>query len=106
VFLHRLDFSASSLPQKRCLAAITLRLEDEDVYNDQVLLSALDQMSGAFLTGAENLPLAFMRTCIQVCSQHESLHSWICNELLPRLIDGKIYEEVGRVDAMRTYAGK
>jgi symplekin len=93
VFLHRLDFSASSLPQKRYLAAIKLCLEDEDIFNDQVLLSALDQMSGAFLTGAEKLPLAFMRTCILVCSQHESLHSWICNELLPRLIDGKIYEE-------------
>lgn len=93
VFLHRLDFSACSLPQKRYLAAIKICLEDEETFNDQVVMSALDQMSGSFLTGEQKLPLAFMRTCILVCSQHESLHSWICHELLPRLVEGKIYED-------------
>jgi symplekin len=93
VFLHRLDFTALNLPQRAYLGAIKLCLSDEEVYNDRVVMSALDQISGVFLTGAGKLPLAFMRTCIMVCSQHESLHSWICNELLPRLVDGKIYED-------------
>ena len=92
VFLHHLDFAGSSLPQRRYLGVIKLCLEDEEVYTDRVVMSALDHMSGVFLTGAEKLPLAFMRTCIIVCSQHESLHAWICNELLPRLVDGCIYE--------------
>jgi symplekin len=93
VFLHRLDFAAASVPQKRYLGAIKLCLEDDQVYNDRVLMSALDQISGTFLTGAEKLPLAFMRTCILVCTKHESLHSWICHVLLPRLVEGKIYSD-------------
>ena len=93
VNLHKLDFSALGIPQKRYLSAIKLCLEDVEVYNDRVLMSALDQMSGTFLTGAEKLPLAFMRTCILVCTKHESLHSWICHVLLPRLVEGKIHSD-------------
>jgi symplekin len=97
VFLHKLDFSSLDLPQqqkqRRYLSALKLCLEEEEIYNDSVVMSALDHISGTFLTRGEKLPLAFMRTCILVCSQHESLHSWICNELLPRLLDGKIYED-------------
>jgi len=93
VFLHKLDFAAAGIPQKRYLAAIKLCLEDIEVYNDRVLMSALDHMSGTFLTGSEKLPLAFMRTCILVCTKHESLHSWIAHVLLPRLVDGKIYDD-------------
>lgn len=93
VFLHKLDFAAASLPQKRYLAAIKLCLEDDEVYNDRVLMSALDHMSGTFLTGSVPLPLAFMRTVILTCTKHESLHSWICHVLLPRLVEGKIYED-------------
>lgn len=97
VFLHKLDFSSLDLPQqqkqRRYLSAIKLCLEDEEIYNDSVVMSALDHISGTFLTSDDKLPLAFMRTCILVCSQHESLHSWICNELLPRLVDGKVYED-------------
>lgn len=93
VYLHRLDFSAAGLPQKRYLAAIKLCLEDDEVYNDRVLMSALDEMSGQFLTGSVKLPLAFMRTNILVCTKHESLHSWICHVLLPRLVEGKIWSD-------------
>jgi Symplekin tight junction protein C terminal len=93
VYLHRLDFSAAGLPQKRYLAAIKLCLEDDEVYNDRVLMSALDEMSGLFLTGSEKLPLAFMRTNILVCTKHESLHSWICHVLLPRLVEGRIWSD-------------
>mmetsp|Transcript_21390 Transcript_21390/g.53011 ORF Transcript_21390/g.53011 Transcript_21390/m.53011 type:complete len:1402 (+) Transcript_21390:120-4325(+) len=89
VFLHKLD----GVKQKEYLDAIKMCLDNEEVFNDQVVMSALDHMSGVFLTGTEGLPLAFMRTCILVCSKHESLHSWICHTLLPRLVDGKIYEE-------------
>lgn len=76
VLLHKLDFGGAGLPQKRYLGAINLCLEEAEVYNDRVLMSALDQMSGTFLTGADKLPLAFMRTCMLVCNKHESLHSW------------------------------
>lgn len=93
VFLHKLDFSAAEIPQKRYLAAIKLCLEDGDVYNDRVIMSALDHMSGTFLTQSEKLPLAFMRTCILVCTKHESLHSWVAHVLLPRLVDAKIFED-------------
>jgi len=56
-------------------------------------MSALDHMSGVFLTGETGLPLAYMRTIILVCSKHESLHSWITSVLLPRLVEGKIYTD-------------
>ncbi len=93
VFLHKLDFEAAGVKQKEYLDAIKMCLDNEEIFNDQVVMSALDHMSGVFLTGTEALPLAFMRSCILVCSKHESLHSWICHTLLPRLVDGKLYEE-------------
>jgi symplekin len=93
VFLHNLDFAAAGLPQKRYLDAIRLCLENDEVFNDRLIMSALDHMSGTFLTGEEKLPLAYMRTIILVCSKHESLHSWICHTLLPRLVEGKIYTD-------------
>jgi symplekin len=93
VFLHKLDFAAVSIPQKQYLAAIKLCLESDETYNDRIWMSALDYMSGIFLTGVDRLPLAFMRTCILVCSKHESLHSWIAHVLLLRLVEGKIYED-------------
>lgn len=93
VYLHKLDFTSAGLPQKRYLAVIKLCLEDDEVYNDRVLMSALDHLSGTFLTGKETLPLAFMRTVILTCTKHESLHSWICHVLLPRLVEGKIYSD-------------
>jgi symplekin len=92
VFLHRLDFSAAGIPQKRYLAATKLCLENE-MFSDQVLMSALDVMSGQFLTGEHKLPLAFMRTNIIVISNHESLHAWLCNVLLPRLVEGTIWSD-------------
>jgi len=93
VFLHNLDFAAAGLPQKRYLDAIRLCLDDDEVYSDRVVMSALDHMSGLFLTGQQGLPLAYMRTIILVCSKHESLHSWITSVLLPRLVEGKIYSD-------------
>lgn len=93
VYLHKLDFQAAGLPQKRYLDAIRLCLDHEEIFTDSLVMSALDHMSGTFLTGEEKLPLAFMRTIILVCSKHESLHSWICHTLLPRLVEGKIYED-------------
>jgi len=93
VFLHKLNFEAAGVKQKEYLDAIKMCLDNEEIFNDQVVMSALDHMSGVFLNGTESLPLAFMRTCILVCSKHESLHSWICHTLLPRLVDGKLYEE-------------
>jgi len=96
VFLHKLDFEAAGIKQKDYLDAIKTCLDNEEIFNDQVVMSALDHMSGVFLTGSEPLPLAFMRTCILVCSKHESLHSWICHTLLPRLVEGKLYEESRR----------
>jgi symplekin len=92
VFLHRLDFNAAGIPQKRYLAATKLCLENE-MFSDQVLMSALDVMSGQFLTGEHKLPLAFMRTNIIVISNHESLHAWMSNVLLPRLVEGKIWSD-------------
>jgi len=92
VFLHRMDFAAAKLPQKRYLEAIKICLEDDEIFKDRVILAALDHMSRMFLQG-ESLPLAYMRTIIMTCSKHESLHPWICNELLPRLIDGQIYTD-------------
>lgn len=90
VFLHQMDFAAVGLPQKRYLDAIRLCLEDDEVFTDRVVMAALDYISGRFLTTEEKLPLAYMRTIILTCSKHESLHSWICHVLLPRLIEGKV----------------
>ncbi|EJK73374.1 hypothetical protein THAOC_05003, partial [Thalassiosira oceanica] len=92
VYLHRLDFQKVGIPQKRYLDAIRLCLEDEEVFNDRVVQATLDYISGKFLEG-ESLPLAYLRTIILVLSKHESLHSWICHVLLPRLVEGKIYED-------------
>lgn len=94
VYLHRLDFNATCLPQKRYLSAIKLCLENDEIFSDRVLMSAIDEMSGQFLSGSEKLPLAFMRTNIIVCSKYESLHSWICQVLLPRLVEGKIWNDL------------
>ena len=63
------------------------------MFSDRVLMAALDHISGTFLTNQTKLPLAYMRTIILTCSKHESLHSWICHVLLPRLVEGKIYED-------------
>jgi symplekin len=93
VYLHQLDFTAAEIPQKRYLAAIKLCLEDDSVFTDRVVMSSLEYMSGRFLTQAEGLPLAFMRTVILTCTKHESLQSWIANVLLTRLVEGKIYED-------------
>jgi symplekin len=93
VFLHQMDFAAVGLPQKRYLDAIRLCLEDDEVFTDRVVMAALDYISGRFLTTEEKLPLAYMRTIILTCSKHESLHSWICHVLLPRLIEGKVYTD-------------
>ena len=92
VYLHHLDFHAVGIPQKRYLDVIRLCLEDDEVFNDRVVQAALDYMSGKFLEG-ESLPLAYMRTIILTCSKHESLHSWICHVLLPRLVEGEVYTD-------------
>lgn len=92
VYLHHLDFQTFSIPQKRYLDSIRLCLEEDEVFNDRVVQAALDYMSGKFLEG-EPLPLAYMRTIILTCSKHESLHSWICHVLLPRLVEGKVYTD-------------
>merc|ERR1711862_433593 len=91
VYLHRLPFQSMGIPQKRYLDVIKLCLEDED-FNDRVIQATLDYISGKLLEG-QPLPLAYMRTIILVLSKHESLHSWICHVLLPRLVEGKIYED-------------
>lgn len=93
VFLHKLDFASVGLPQKRYLDAIRLCLEEDEVFTDRVVMAALDYISGTFLAGEDKLPLAYMRTIILTCSKHESLHSWICHVLLPRLIEGKVYTD-------------
>ena len=93
VYLHKLDFKAAGLPQKRYLDVIRLCLEKEELFSDRLVMSALDHMSGTFLTGTDELPLAYMRTIILVCTKHESLHNWICHTLLPRLVEGKIYQD-------------
>jgi symplekin len=93
VFLHQLDFAAAGLAQKRYLDAIRLCLDNDEIFNDRLIMSALDHISGTFLTGTDKLPLAYMRTIILVCSKHESLHNWICHTLLPRLVEGKIYTD-------------
>jgi symplekin len=93
VYLHKLDFAAAGLPQKRYLDAIRVCLENDELFSDRLVMSALDHMSGTFLTGTDKLPLAYMRTIILVCSKHESLHNWICHTLLPRLVEGKIYAD-------------
>jgi len=92
VFLHRLDFASVSLPQKRYLDAIQICLEMDNLFTDRVILSALEYVSQQFLQG-EKLPLAYMRTIIQTVSRHETLHAWICSELLPRLLEGRVYED-------------
>jgi symplekin len=93
VFLHRLDFSSHGLPQKRYLAAIKLCLEEQTVFSDRVLMSAIDEMSGQFLSGALPLPLAFMRTIILVLMKFDSIHAWVSHVLLPRLVEGKIWND-------------
>ena len=92
VYLHQLDFQKVGIPQKRYLDSIRLCLEDDEVFNDRVVQAALDHMSGRNLEG-EPLPLAYMRTIILTCSKHESLHSWICHVLLPRLVEGNVYSD-------------
>lgn len=94
VYLHKLDFAAAGILQKRYLDVIKLCLDDDEVFTDRVVMAGLDHMSGKFLSEEETLPRAFMRTTILVCSKHESLHSWICHVLLPRLIEAKIYNDL------------
>ena len=92
VFLHKLDFRALGLPQKTYLDGIRQILDMENIFTDKILHGALDHMSRLFLLG-ESLPLAYMRTIIQVCQRRETLHNWICSDLLPRLLEGKIFND-------------
>jgi symplekin len=93
VFLHKMDFAAVGLPQKRYLVAIRNCLEDDSIFTDRVVMAAMDYISGVFLSEKVELPLAYMRTIMLVCSKHESLHNWICHVLLPRLIEGEVYQD-------------
>ena len=93
VYLHSVDFSAAGIPQKRYLDAIRLCLDDEEAYTDRVVMSALEKISLDFLKSDMGLPLAYMRTIILTCSKHDTLHPWICQVLLPRLVEGKIYND-------------
>jgi symplekin len=93
VFLHNLDFVSANIPQKRYIDAIGLCLDDVEIFTDRVVMATLDHISNAYLRGDALLPLAYMRSIILTCSKHESLHSWICHTLLPRLIDGKVYND-------------
>ena len=93
VFLHKMDFASLDIPQKRYLEAVRLCLDDDAVFTDTVVREALDYISGTFLAEeAGTLPLAYMRTIILSTTKHESLQNWMCHVLLPRLVDGKIYE--------------
>lgn len=93
VYLHEMDFESSGLPQRRYLDAIRLCLENVGVFEDRVVMAALDQMSLAFVSGSAPLPLAFMRSCIVVSTKRESMHNWMCYTLLPRLVEGNVYED-------------
>lgn len=94
VYLHKLDFAAANIPQKRYLHAIRLCLDNDEIYTDRVIMAALDYISNSCLNGQlETLPLAYMRTIILTCSKHETLHSWICHILLPRLVECQIYND-------------
>jgi len=93
VFLHKMDFSAVGIPQKRYLAAIRLCLDDDEIFTDSVVMAAMDYLSGTFLQTDAELPLAYMRTIMLTCSKHESLHNWICHTLLPRLVEGEVYTD-------------
>lgn len=90
VFLHRMDFKAASIALRRYLDAISVCLEDDTVFTHSVIMVALDHISETFLAG-EALPLAYMRTIILTCNKYDSLHLWICDVLLPRLIQGEVY---------------
>lgn len=93
VFLHKMDFAALDIPQKRYLEAVRLCLEDDAVFTDAIVREALDYISGTFLAEDDGtLPLAYMRTIILSTTKHESLQNWMCHVLLPRLVDGRIYE--------------
>ena len=92
VFLHRLDFARHNLIQKQYLNAINTCLNDDEIFTDRVVMAALDHISGTFLGGLP-LPLGYMRTVILTCKNHENLHLWICNTLLPRLVEGGIYND-------------
>lgn len=93
VYLHWVDFTTIGLPQKRYLESIRLCLDDSDMFTDRVIMSALDYVSTKFFTTDLGLPLAYMRTIILTCTKHESLHPWICQVLLPRLVEGKVYQD-------------
>jgi symplekin len=93
VFLHKMDFVAMDIPQKRYLEVVRLCLEDDEIFTDAVVREALDYISGSFLTDKDSsLPLAYMRTIILSTTKHESLQNWMCHVLLPRLIEGRIYD--------------
>lgn len=91
VYLHKLDFASVGLSQKAYLNSIEICLREDGIFTDRVIMAALDHISIKFLEGIEGLPLAYMRTTMLTCSRHESLHSWICHVLLPRLIEGRVY---------------
>ena len=93
VYLHEMDFESAGLPQRRYLDAILICLDKVEVFEDRVVMAALDQMSLSFVSGTTGLPLAFMRSCIVVSTKRESMHNWMCYTLLPRLVEGKVYED-------------
>jgi len=93
VFLHQLKFKDVGLTQRQYLDAIRICLDEDEIFTDQIIMSALDYMSGKFLIGEEGLPLAYMRTTILTCTKHESLRPWICEVLLPRLIEARVFTD-------------
>ena len=96
VMLHEMDFAKAGLAQKRYLDAIRLIIEDDTVFSDRVLLAALEHMSVKFskdTSPTRSLPLAFMRTVIVTISKHNTLFAYLCNTLLRRLAECRIWEQ-------------
>jgi symplekin len=93
VYLHYVDFNAAGIPQEWHLDTIRLCLDDNEVYIDRIVMSVLERISLCFVKSNESPSLAYMRTIILTCNKHEMLHPWICQVLLPRLIEGKIYND-------------
>jgi symplekin len=93
VLLHEMDFAAAGLPQRRYLDAIGLLIKDDTVFSDRVLLASLEHMTVKFSKDTSKpLPLAFMRTVNMTIGKHNTLFAYLCNTLLRRLAECKIWE--------------
>ena len=103
VEMCNLDFSKHGIEQKAYLSSFNALFEDS-LFSDTVVQSSLSVIFTNYVKyKPKPLPLAFMRMVLKAIIKHVSLYSYICNDLLPKLVAEQLW--AGTADDKRQWQG-